>query len=131
MASREKKKAEARKAAKKAGPAVAEFKDHRMSARKARVVADMIRGKPVDEAATLLAFQQKAAAGPLRKCLDSAVANADQRQMDIDDLVVTDIQIDKGPLMRRFMPRAHGRAYRIRKQTAHIKIALSEQSKES
>ena len=126
MATREKKKAEARKAARESGPAVASYKDIRMSARKARIVADMIRGKPVDEAATILAFQRKYAAVPIRKCLDAAVANADQRNMDIDDLVVSDIQIDKGPIMRRFMARAHGRATRIRKQTSHIRIALSE-----
>ena len=126
MATREKAKAERRKQAKKDGPVVAEYKDIRMSARKARIVADMIRGKPVDEAATILAFQRKYAAVPLRKCLDAAVANADQRGQDIDDLVVSEIQINKGPIMRRYMARAHGRATKIRKQTSHIKISLSE-----
>ena len=126
MSTREKAKAEARKAARKEGPAGAEYRDVRMSARKARIVADMIRGKAVDEAATILAFQRKYAAVPMRKCLDAAIANADQRDLDIDDLIVSEIQINKGPIMRRFMARAHGRATRIRKQTSHIKIALSE-----
>jgi large subunit ribosomal protein L22 len=97
-----------------------------MSARKVRVVADVIRGKSVDEALTLLAFQRRAAAAPIRKVLDSAVANADQRGLDLDQLVVSEIQVDKGPIMRRYQPRAHGRAYRIRKQTSHIRVAVSE-----
>ena len=126
MSTREKAKAEARKAARQEGPAVATYKDVRMSSRKARIVADMIRGKNVDEAAIILEFQRKYAAGPLRKCLDAAVANADQRGLDIDDLIVSEVQVNKGPIMRRFMARAHGRATKIRKQTSHIKIALSE-----
>lgn len=130
MATREKKKAEARKRGRAEGPATAKFRGLRMSARKARVIADVIRGKSVDEALTLLAFQKRRAAGPLRKALDSAVANADQRGFDLDKLVVADLQVDKGPLLRRFMPRAHGRAYRIRKQTSHITVQLSESAED-
>ena len=126
MASREKQKAEARKQARVDGPASAENRGLRMSARKARIIANIIRGKGVDEAATALVFQRRRAAEPIRKVLDSAVANADQRDMDLDNLYVQDIQIDKGAIMRRFMPRAHGRATRIRKQTCHIRIALAE-----
>lgn len=126
MSTREKKKAEARAQAKKDGPARAQLRGLRMSARKVRVIADLIRNKPVEEALTVLAFQQRAAAPALKKVLDSAIANADQRGMDLDRLVVSDVQIDKGPNLRRFMPRAHGRAYRIRKQTSHIRVALSE-----
>lgn len=126
MATREKKKAEARKAARKAAPPKASSKGVRMSARKARAMADLIRGKTVDEAASALAFQQRSAAGPVRKVLDAAVANADERNLDIDRLFVSDVQIDKGPIMRRFMPRAQGRATRIRKQTSHIRVELSE-----
>jgi large subunit ribosomal protein L22 len=73
----------------------------------------------------MLAFQPRRAAGPLRKAIDSAVANADQRGLDLDNLVISNVQIDKGPIMRRFMPRAHGRAYRIRKQTSHITVQLT------
>jgi large subunit ribosomal protein L22 len=126
MASREKEKAERRKAARKSGPAIAELREQRMSARKARVMADLIRGLPVEEAATLLAFQRRRAAGALRKALDSAVANADQRKMDVDRLVIAAVRIDKGAIMRRYLPRAHGRASPIRKQTAHIRIELVE-----
>ncbi len=121
---REKMKAEARKAARKEGPATSHLEGVRISARKVRVLADMIRGKRVDEALTQLAFQRRAGAPILRKALDSAVANADQKKMDLDQLVVKDVQIDKGAIMRRFMPRAHGRATPIRKQTAHITIKL-------
>jgi large subunit ribosomal protein L22 len=97
-----------------------------MSARKVRVMADLVRGKNVEDALTALAFQRRAAALPLRKVLDSAVANADQRGMDLDKLYVSEVQIDKGSIMRRYQPRAHGRATRIRKQTSHIRVALSE-----
>jgi large subunit ribosomal protein L22 len=123
---RVKAKAEARKEAKKAGAAVASLRGLRMSARKIRVVADVIRGLSVDDAVTTLAMQRRRAAEPLRKVLESAVANADQRDMDIDKFVVSEVQINKGAIQRRYMPRAHGRATRIRKQTAHITIKLSE-----
>ncbi|MCP4503468.1 MAG: 50S ribosomal protein L22 [Deltaproteobacteria bacterium] len=99
----------------------------RMSARKIRVVANIIRGLSVDDAVTSLAMQRRRAAEPLRKVLESAVANADQRNMDVDSLIVSEVQIDKGAIQRRFMPRAQGRATRIRKQTAHITIKLSEE----
>jgi large subunit ribosomal protein L22 len=117
-------RADARKAARAEGPAVSEMRGVRISAQKARVLADMIRGKRVDEALTALAFQRRAGAPLLRKALDSAVANADQKKMDLDQLVVMDVQVDKGAIMRRFMPRAHGRATPIRKQTAHITVKL-------
>lgn len=130
MASREKKKAEARKLKRSEGPARAEQRGLRMSARKARVLADMVRGKAVDDALTSLAFQVRRASKSLRKAIDSAVANADQRGLDLDKLVISEVKIDKGPLMRRFMPRAHGRAYRIRKQTSHITVQLSESAED-
>ncbi|MFZ9887419.1 MAG: 50S ribosomal protein L22 [Myxococcota bacterium] len=126
MATREKEKAEARAAARKDGPARAEIRGVRMSARKVRVLADLIRNKSVEEALTTLAFQRRIGVEPLKKVLDSAIANADQRGMDIDRLMVTDLQVNKGPIMRRFMTRDHGRASRIRKQTSHIRVALSE-----
>jgi len=126
MARREKQKAEARKKAREEGGAVAEYKGIRMSARKARVIADVIRGLPVDEAHTALAFQRRAAAVPMQKALESAIANADQRKMDVDRLIVGEVQVNKGAIMRRYMPRAHGRATRVRKQTSHIRIQLVE-----
>lgn len=126
MATREKQKAEARAKAKQEGPARAELRGLRMGARKVKVIADLIRNRTVEEALTALAFQRRAAAPQIKKVLDSAIANADQRGMDLDRLVVSDIQVNKGPIQRRYLPRAHGRATRIRKQTSHIRVALSE-----
>jgi large subunit ribosomal protein L22 len=122
---REKAKAEARKQARKEGPATARMKAVRISARKVRVLADVVRGMPVEEALTVLAFQQRAGAPVLKKALDSAVANADLRKQDLDSLVVADVQIDKAGVMRRHLPRAHGRATPIRKQLAHITVKLA------
>jgi large subunit ribosomal protein L22 len=122
---REKAKAEARKQARKDGPATARMQGVRISARKVRVLADVVRGMPVEEALTVLAFQQRAGAPVLKKALDSAVANADLRKLDLDSLVVADVQIDKAGVMRRHLPRAHGRATPIRKQLAHITVKLA------
>ena len=125
---REKAKAEARKKARAEGPAQAHAQGIRISSRKTRVLADQIRGKSVYFALTFLAFQQRAGAPILKKAIDSAVANADQRKMDLDRLVVADIQIDKAGTMRRFLPRAHGRATPIRKQLSHIHVRLAEKN---
>jgi large subunit ribosomal protein L22 len=126
MARREKAKAESRKKARVEGPAQAHLQAVRISARKMRILADIIRGKSVDEALTLLAFQRRAGAPVLRKVLDSAVANADKKKMDVDKLVVADVQIDKAGVMRRYLPRAHGRATPIRKQLSHVNVKLVE-----
>src|SRR4051812_3915542 len=123
---REKKKAEARKQARAEGPAQAHLKATRISARKLRVLADVVRGMSVEQALTTLAFQQRAGAPILKKVIDSAVANADFRKLDLDKLVVSDVQIDKAGVMRRFLPRAHGRATPFRKQLAHVSVSLSE-----
>lgn len=128
MSRREKAKAEARKKARQEGPATAHLEATRISARKVRVLADVVRGMSVDQALTTLAFQQRAGAPILRKVIDSAVANADQRKMDIDKLIIADVQIDKAGVMRRYLPRAHGRATPIRKQLAHIHVALTERN---
>jgi large subunit ribosomal protein L22 len=122
---REAKKAEARKKARDEGPAVANLKTVRISARKMRVLADIVRGMSVEQALTTLAFQQRAGAPILKKVIDSAVANADFRKMNLDKLVVSDVQIDKAGVMRRFLPRAHGRATPFRKQLAHVSVQLS------
>ena len=103
---REKAKAIARKQARADGPAQAHASGIRISARKARILADEIRGKSVDFALTFLAFQQRAGAPILRKALDSAVANADQKKMDLDKLVIVDVQVDKAGMLKRFLPRA-------------------------
>jgi large subunit ribosomal protein L22 len=123
---REKAKAEARKKARAEGPATSHIQGTRISARKVRVLADLVRGKRVDWALTMLAFQPRAGAPLLRKAIDSAVANADTRKMDLDSLVIVDVQIDKAGTMRRYLPRAHGRATPIRKQLAHIHVKLAE-----
>lgn len=99
----------------------------RISPRKARMTADLVRGKKVQEALTDLAFCQKAGGAVITKVLKSALANADQLgNMDIDNLFVKRIFVDQGPTMRRFRPRAMGRATRIRKRTSHITVILDE-----
>jgi large subunit ribosomal protein L22 len=98
----------------------------RIAPRKARLVADMIRGKRSEEALNLLMFTPKAAARLIIKLLKSAIANADQKKVDVDRLFVKAITVDQGPTMKRFMPRAMGRATSIRKRTSHITIVLDE-----
>jgi large subunit ribosomal protein L22 len=100
-----------------------------MSPRKVRLVVDLIRGKRVEEALNLLTFSQKAAARPLVKLLRSAVANADDRGgHDLDKLVVKTAFVDEGPTWRRWLPRAMGRATRIRKRTSHVTLILGDKA---
>ncbi|MBF0500104.1 MAG: 50S ribosomal protein L22 [Candidatus Riflebacteria bacterium] len=99
----------------------------RMSPRKLRLVADVVRGKHVDMALGLLKFMPQAAAPVLHKLLKSAIANAgNNHQLKADDLYVAKIMVDGGPTMRRFMARARGRACRIRKRTSQAVIVLRE-----
>ena len=99
----------------------------RVAPRKVRYLADIIRGKPVGEALDLLAFTPRAAAKPLSKLLQSAVSNAEQKGIsDVDQMVVSDIQVDGGPVLRRWLPRAMGRATRIDKRTSHVRLKLGE-----
>jgi large subunit ribosomal protein L22 len=98
----------------------------RTSARKARLVAEHIRGRTVPEARTVLAFTQRAAARDLEKVLASAVANAEANHgLRGDDLVVLTAVVDEGPTLKRWRPRARGRATRIDKRTSHISVALT------
>jgi len=107
--------------------AVAKAKYVRISPRKARLVADAIRGMKVEEALNKLKFTPKKAAGIFSKVLDSAVANAGQRpDIDVDRLYVKRAYVDGGPTMKRWRPRAMGRAYIIRKRTSHITVVLDE-----
>jgi large subunit ribosomal protein L22 len=99
----------------------------RIAPRKARLVADLIRGKGSEESLNILAFTKKGAAKILTKLLKSAVANATQKKIDVDRLYVKKITVDQGPMMKRFMPRAMGRATTIRKRTSHITIVLDEE----
>jgi ribosomal protein L22 len=100
----------------------------RTSARKARVVAEHIRGRSVPEARAVLAFTQRAAARDLEKVLSSAVANAESRP-DLhwhgDDLVVVSVTVDEGPTLKRWRARARGRVARIKKRTCHITVLLA------
>ncbi len=99
----------------------------RIAPTKARLVADLIRGKKSEEALNILTFTQKAAAKILIKLLKSAIANATQKKnIDVDRLYVKQITVDQGPTMKRFQPRALGRATMIRKRTSHIHIVLDE-----
>ncbi|ADU91508.1 50S ribosomal protein L22 [Taylorella equigenitalis] len=101
-----------------------------ISAQKTRLVADLIRGKKVDQALHILNFTQKKAAGILKKALESAIANAEHNNgADIDELTVTTIFVDKAQSMKRFSARAKGRGNRIEKQTCHItvKVGTKEQ----
>ena len=100
----------------------------RMSPKKVRLVADLIRGKNVNEALTILNLSVKKAAKPLKKLLESAIANAKQTgKMDIDNLYISHLTVDEGPTLKRFRPRAMGRATIIRKRTSHITIKLKEE----
>lgn len=97
----------------------------RMSSRKVRLVIDLIRGARVEKAQTQLRFANKLAAEPVLKLLNSAIANAvNNFQMNKDDLKITSITADEGPILDRWHPRAHGRAMPIRKRSTHISIIL-------
>ncbi len=97
----------------------------RVSARKARLIADLIRGSAVPDAQAILAFCTRDAAVPVRKVLESAMANADHNVgLNVRDLYVTRATVDEGPTMKRFQPRAMGRAGKINKRTCHITIGL-------
>ena len=100
----------------------------RLSPQKARLVADLVRGKKVDDAINTLKFSNQRAANVIRKVLESAIANAENNfGADVDELKVREIFIDKGPVMKRIMPRAKGRADRITKPTSHITIRVTDE----
>ena len=99
----------------------------RISPRKIRLVMDRIRGEKVEEAVNMLSFAPQKGARILKKLLDSAVANAlENSGLDVDTLYVIRIYADEGPTLKRWRPRAQGRATRIRKRTSHLTIALDE-----
>jgi len=105
----------------------AKLKHARISAQKVRLVADQIRGLPVERALNLLAFSNKKAAGIMKKLLESAIANAENNDgADIDELRVSRVYVDEGPTMKRIRARAKGRAARILKRTSHITVAVAE-----
>ncbi|OFW56464.1 MAG: 50S ribosomal protein L22 [Candidatus Solincola sediminis] len=99
----------------------------RISPSKARQVADLIRGKGLEQARYITAFSPKEAARLIGKVLESAVANAENNEgLNADNLMVANCYVDEGPTLKRWRPRAHGRATRIRKRTSHITVVLAE-----
>ena len=105
----------------------ARLKGARISAQKARLVADQVRGKPVEEALSLLEFSPKKAAHIVKKILDSAIANAENNEgADVDELKVSSIFVDEGMTMKRLRPRAKGRADRIFKRSCHITVKVAD-----
>ncbi|NCA68659.1 MAG: 50S ribosomal protein L22 [Sphingobacteriia bacterium] len=107
--------------------AEARLKYARVSAQKARLVADLIRGRRVEEALNTLTFSTRKGAIFIKKVLESAIANAEHNEgADIDDLKVARVEVDEGPSMKRISPRAKGRANRIVKRTSHIRLVVAE-----
>ncbi len=105
----------------------ASLKFARVGCQKARLVADLIRGKSVEEALKSLVFLNKKSGLMFKKLIESAVANAEyQKTRDVDTLVLKSIWVDQGPVLKRFRPRAQGRAYGVRKKTSHLNVVLAE-----
>ncbi|PLW81114.1 50S ribosomal protein L22 [Kineobactrum sediminis] len=105
----------------------ARLKGARISAQKARLVADQVRGMSVEEALSLLEFSPKKAAHIVKKILDSAIANAENNEgADVDELKVSSIFVDEGMTMKRLRPRAKGRADRIFKRSCHITVKVAD-----
>ena len=98
----------------------------RIAPRKVKIVLDLIRNKPCEEAMAILKYTPKAACEPLYKLLKSAMANAEMKNMDVSRLYVAACSVDQGPTLKRIRPRDKGRAYRINKKTSHINITLKE-----
>ncbi len=99
----------------------------RLSAQKARLVADLVRGKSVDQALNILTFSPQKAAFTIKKVLESAIANAEHNEgADIDELKVKTIYVDQGPVLKRFTARAKGRGNRIIKPTCHITVTVGD-----
>jgi large subunit ribosomal protein L22 len=105
----------------------AKLKHARISPQKCRLVADQVRGKPVEQALQILTFSPKKAAAIIKKVLESAIANAEHNEgADIDELKVSTIFIDEGPTMRRWKARAKGRVNHIIKRTSHVTVKVGD-----
>jgi large subunit ribosomal protein L22 len=108
--------------------AVAKLRFARISAQKGRLIADQIRGLPVEQALNVLTFSNKKSAAMVKKVLDSAVANAENNEgADVDELKVKAVWVDEGPTMKRIRARAKGRAARILKRTSHITVTVADE----
>lgn len=104
----------------------------RQPATKVRQVLDLVRGLSVEDARAVLALTTRGASDPVNKVLNSAIANAEHNfALDAEELVVAEAFADEGPTLRRFRPRARGRATRIKKRTSHITIVVSDQNEEN
>ena len=109
----------------------AKLKGAQISAQKARLVADQVRGRHVDEALDVLEFSPKKASRLIKKLLDSAIANAENNEgADVDELKVSSVLVDAGVTMKRIRPRAKGRADRILKRTCHITVSVGDDENE-
>lgn len=98
-----------------------------VGAQKARLVADTVRGKSVDDALKTLTYMNKKTAVLIKKLIESAVANAEYKKtMNMDKLFVKSISVDQGPVLKRFRPRAQGRAFGVRKKLSHINVVIGE-----
>jgi large subunit ribosomal protein L22 len=107
--------------------AMAKMRYAKLSAQKARLVADQIRGLPAEQALNQLRFSNKKAAGLMRKVLESAIANAEHNEgADIDELKVAVVMVDEGPTAKRMHARAKGRGNRIMKRTSHLSVTVSD-----
>ena len=106
---------------------VAKLRNARMAAQKVRLVADQIRGQPVERAINILTFSNKKAAALVKKVLESAIANAEHNDgADVDELQVNRITVDEGPTMKRWRARARGRAAKIMKRTCHVCVSVEQ-----
>ena len=106
---------------------LAKYRYARISARKARLIIDLIRGREVQEALNILKFTPNRAAGMISKTLTSAVANANEAEANVESLIVKEARVDDGPVMKRFQPKDRGRAHPILKRTSHILVVVEEQ----
>lgn len=104
----------------------ATLKNYRQSPRKVRLVADLIKGKSLTEALTLLKFNIKRSSDPVAKLVASAAANAEKQGENLDTLMVKNVTVDEGVTMHRSMPRARGSAFRIRKRSSHVTVTLDK-----
>lgn len=112
--------------------ATAKLKQFRISPQKARLVADQVRGMPVSKALELLQYSTKKAAYTIKKVLESAIANAEHNEgADIDELKISTIYVDEGPVMKRWRARAKGRGTQILKRSSHITVTVAEDTKGS
>jgi large subunit ribosomal protein L22 len=103
----------------------------RVAPRKARLIADQIRGLHIDQARALLEFSPRGAAQDIRKLIESAASNAENNHdLIADEMLISEINVDEGPTLRRFQPRAMGRASRINKRTCHIAVALTPEDED-